>query len=88
MDVYLYGGNELGLLLWFGDVQTVRDGLRKQIDAWAENAAVFTEARAVAPWTLPSTRTMFTGTTLGSPTNLSLPSYLSVFRVLTRSVAT
>jgi len=36
MDVYLYGGNELGLLLWFGDVQTVRAGLRKQLDAWAE----------------------------------------------------
>lgn len=31
------------------------------IDAWAENAAVFEQARSVAPWTLPTTRTMFTG---------------------------
>lgn len=29
--------------------------------AWSEGAAVFTEARSVAPWTLPSTRTMLTG---------------------------
>jgi len=32
------------------------------IDAWSKDAAVFTEARSVAPWTLPSTRTMYTGT--------------------------
>jgi len=33
-----------------------------RIDAWASDAAVFTEARSVAPWTLPSARTMVTGT--------------------------
>jgi len=33
-----------------------------KLDAWAENAAVFTQARSVAPWTLPSARTMVTGT--------------------------
>ena len=32
-----------------------------QLDAWAKDAAVFTEARSIAPWTLPSTRTMLTG---------------------------
>lgn len=31
------------------------------LDAWAREAAVFTEARSVAPWTLPSARTMFSG---------------------------
>lgn len=31
------------------------------IDAFAESAAVFDHARAVAPWTLPSTRNMMTG---------------------------
>lgn len=31
------------------------------IDAWAKDAAVFTEARSIAPWTLPSARTMMTG---------------------------
>ena len=31
------------------------------IDAWAEGAAVFEQARSVAPWTLPSVRTMMTG---------------------------
>jgi len=31
------------------------------LDAWAEQAAVFTQARSVAPWTLPSVRTMFSG---------------------------
>ena len=33
-----------------------------KLDAWAKDAAVFTQARSVAPWTLPSTRTMVTGT--------------------------
>ncbi len=32
------------------------------IDAWAAEGAVFEQARSVAPWTLPSTRTMVTGT--------------------------
>ena len=32
-----------------------------RLDRWAEDAAVFTEARSVAPWTLPSARTMVTG---------------------------
>jgi len=32
-----------------------------KLDAWAEGAAVFTQARSVAPWTLPSARTMVTG---------------------------
>ena len=31
------------------------------IDAYAEQAAVFTQARSVAPWTLPSARTIMTG---------------------------
>ena len=33
-----------------------------KIDAWAKDAAVFTQARSIAPWTLPSARTMVTGT--------------------------
>lgn len=33
-----------------------------KLDKWATDAAVFTEGRSVAPWTLPSTRTMVTGT--------------------------
>jgi arylsulfatase A-like enzyme len=33
-----------------------------KLDQWAKDAAVFTQARSVAPWTLPSTRTMVTGT--------------------------
>lgn len=33
-----------------------------KIDQWAADAAVFREARAVAPWTLPSARSMVTGT--------------------------
>lgn len=32
-----------------------------KLDAWAEQAAVFESARSVAPWTLPSTRSMLTG---------------------------
>lgn len=31
------------------------------LDPWAAKAAVFTEARSVAPWTLPSARTIVTG---------------------------
>ena len=31
------------------------------IDKWAETAAVFENARSIAPWTLPSSRTLFTG---------------------------
>lgn len=31
------------------------------IDRWAEGAAVYTEARSVAPWTLPSTRALLSG---------------------------
>lgn len=31
------------------------------LDAWSDGAAVFTEARSIAPWTLPSARTMMTG---------------------------
>ena len=33
-----------------------------RLDAWAKDAAVFTQGRSVAPWTLPSARTMVTGT--------------------------
>jgi len=33
-----------------------------KLDAWSTEAAVFTQARSVAPWTLPSARTMVTGT--------------------------
>ncbi len=33
-----------------------------KLDDWAQNSAVFTQARSVAPWTLPSARTMITGT--------------------------
>jgi hypothetical protein len=33
-----------------------------KLDRWAEGAAVFSQARSVAPWTLPSARTMITGT--------------------------
>ena len=32
-----------------------------KLDAWAKDAAVFTQARSIAPWTLPSARTMLTG---------------------------
>lgn len=32
-----------------------------KLDVWAEQAAVFDSARTVAPWTLPSSRTMMTG---------------------------
>ena len=32
-----------------------------RLNAWSENAAVFTQARSIAPWTLPSARTMVTG---------------------------
>jgi arylsulfatase A-like enzyme len=32
-----------------------------KLDAWAKGAAVFEDARSVAPWTLPSARTMLTG---------------------------
>ena len=31
------------------------------LDAWAKDAAIFTQARSIAPWTLPSARTMVTG---------------------------
>ena len=31
------------------------------IDKWAQGARVFTQARSVAPWTLPSARTMLSG---------------------------
>ncbi len=31
------------------------------LDAWAEDAVVFDAARSVAPWTLPTARTLFTG---------------------------
>jgi len=32
-----------------------------KLDAWAEDAAIFEQARSIAPWTLPSARTMVTG---------------------------
>lgn len=32
-----------------------------KLDAWAEDAVVFEQARSVAPWTLPSARTVITG---------------------------
>ena len=32
-----------------------------QLDAWAKGAVVFDDARTVAPWTLPSTRALWTG---------------------------
>ncbi|MCK6515477.1 sulfatase [Myxococcota bacterium] len=32
-----------------------------KLDAWAKGAVVFEEARSVAPWTLPSTRTILSG---------------------------
>jgi arylsulfatase A-like enzyme len=32
-----------------------------ELDAWAKNAVVFEETRSVAPWTLPSTRALWTG---------------------------
>ncbi len=31
------------------------------IDAWARDATVFTQARSVAPWTLPTARSLFSG---------------------------
>jgi len=31
------------------------------LEAWSKDAAVFDQARSVAPWTLPSTRTMLSG---------------------------
>ncbi len=33
----------------------------KPLDRWAENAVVFEQARSVAPWTLPSQRSVITG---------------------------
>lgn len=33
-----------------------------RLDRWAEQSAVFEQARSIAPWTLPSARTMMTGT--------------------------
>ena len=33
-----------------------------RLDAWAENAAIFSQARTIAPWTLPSARTILSGT--------------------------
>jgi hypothetical protein len=33
-----------------------------KLEAWAKDAAVFEDTRSVAPWTLPSARTMLTGT--------------------------
>ena len=33
----------------------------KMLDEWAKDAAVFENARSVAPWTLPSARTVLTG---------------------------
>ncbi len=32
-----------------------------ELEAWAQDAAVFEDARSVAPWTLPSARTILTG---------------------------
>jgi len=32
-----------------------------ELDAWSKQAVVFDQARSVAPWTLPSARTMLTG---------------------------
>lgn len=32
-----------------------------QLDEWAKDAVVFEDARTIAPWTLPSTRTLWTG---------------------------
>ena len=32
-----------------------------KLDDWAREAAVYTQARSIAPWTLPSARTMITG---------------------------
>ena len=32
-----------------------------RLDEWSKDASVFTNARSVAPWTLPSARTMMTG---------------------------
>lgn len=36
-------------------------GTSPSLDAWAESAVVFEDARSVAPWTLPSTRAALTG---------------------------
>ena len=33
-----------------------------RLDAWAKDAGVFTQARSIAPWTLPSARTMMRST--------------------------
>jgi hypothetical protein len=33
-----------------------------KLDEWAEGAGVFTQARSIAPWTLPSAKTMMSGT--------------------------
>ncbi len=32
-----------------------------KLDSWSKGAAVYTQARSIAPWTLPSARTMVTG---------------------------
>lgn len=36
-------------------------GASPKIDRWAEGAVIFDDARSVAPWTLPSTRSALTG---------------------------
>ncbi|MCP4805967.1 MAG: sulfatase [Proteobacteria bacterium] len=48
------------------------------LDAWAEDAVVFENARSPAPWTVPSTRTVLTGRQpdLWDP-EISLPSQLA-----------
>lgn len=33
-DAYLYGDNEAGLLLWYGDLQGAKVGWAKQVDSW------------------------------------------------------
>jgi len=39
-DPFLFGHNEMGLLLWFGDLQSARAGWLKQIEAWKKIVAL------------------------------------------------
>ena len=36
MDLFMFGGNELGLLMWYGDLISAKAGWSKQIDAWKQ----------------------------------------------------
>ncbi len=57
------------------------------IDAWAQGAVVFDNARSTAPWTLPSVRTLLTGQAAGSWSQSStLPELLGREGIVTAAI--